>query len=68
MLGLRSQHIPLALDDVDEDVMALDLAVTGSSGGGARGSDSDGESVGLPAAVHASRDQTHLWLLFFCAH
>jgi hypothetical protein len=45
--------------------MASDWAVTRSSGGGARGSGGDGESVGLPAAVHASGDQTRLWLLFF---
>jgi hypothetical protein len=45
--------------------MAPDPAVTGSSGGGARGSGGDGESVGLPAAVHASGDWTRLWLLFF---
>jgi hypothetical protein len=30
--------------------MAPDPAVTGSSGGGVRGSGGDGESVGLPAA------------------
>jgi hypothetical protein len=45
--------------------MAPDLAVTGSSSGGARGSGGDGESVGLPATVHASGDWTRLWLLFF---
>jgi hypothetical protein len=45
--------------------MVSDSAVTGSSGGGARGSDGDGESVGLPVAVHASGDQIRLWLLFF---
>jgi hypothetical protein len=45
--------------------MAPDPAVTGSSGGGARGSGGDGESVRLPAAVHALRDRTRLWLLFF---
>jgi hypothetical protein len=44
--------------------MAPGPTVTGSSGGGARGSGDDGESVGLPAAVHASGDQTGLWLLF----
>jgi hypothetical protein len=41
----------LVLDDIDEDAMAPDPAVTGSSGGGARGSGGDGESVGLPVAV-----------------
>jgi hypothetical protein len=45
--------------------MAPDPAVTESSGGGARGSGSDGESVGLSTAVHASGDRTRLWLLFF---
>jgi hypothetical protein len=40
--------------------MAPDPAVTGSSGGGARDSGSDGESVGLPAAAHASGDRTRL--------
>jgi hypothetical protein len=40
--------------------MAADPAVTGSSGGGARGSGGDGESMGLPAAVHASGDRTRL--------
>jgi hypothetical protein len=45
--------------------MAPDPAVTRSSGGGARGSGGDGESVGLPAAVHALGDRTRLWLLFF---
>jgi hypothetical protein len=64
MLGLRSQHIPSVLDDVDEDAMAPGPIVTGSSGGGTRGSGGDGESVGLPAAVHASGDRTGLWLLF----
>jgi hypothetical protein len=65
MLGLKSQHIPSVLDDVIEDAMAPDPAVTGSSGGGARGSGGDGESVRLPTAVHALRDRTRLWLLFF---
>jgi hypothetical protein len=50
MLGLRSQHIPSVLNNIDEDAMAPDPAVTGSSGGGARGSGGDGESAGLPAA------------------
>jgi hypothetical protein len=44
--------------------MTPDLAVTESSGGGARGSGNDDESVGLPADVHASGDWTRLWLLF----
>jgi hypothetical protein len=34
MLGLRSEFIPSILDD-DEDAMAPDPAVVGSSGGGA---------------------------------
>jgi hypothetical protein len=45
--------------------MAPDPAVTGSSGCGARGSGGNGESVGLPAAVHASGNWIRLWLLFF---
>jgi hypothetical protein len=45
MLGLRSQHIPSVLDDIDEDAMAPDPAVTGSSGGGARSRGGDGEAV-----------------------
>jgi hypothetical protein len=65
MVGLRSQHIPSILDDVDEDAVAPDPAVTESSGGGARGSGGDGESMGLSSAVHASGDRTRLGLLFF---
>jgi hypothetical protein len=45
--------------------MAPGPTVTGSSGGGARGSGGDDESVGLSAAVHASGYLTRLWLLFF---
>jgi hypothetical protein len=45
--------------------MVPDPAVTGSSGGGARGSGDDGESVRLPATVHVSGDRTRLCLLFF---
>jgi hypothetical protein len=45
--------------------MAPDPAITGSSGGGARGSGGNGESVGLPVAVHASGNWIRLWLLFF---
>jgi hypothetical protein len=43
--------------------MVPDPAVTGSSGGGARGSGDDGEW--LPATVHVSGDRTRLCLLFF---
>jgi hypothetical protein len=46
MLGLRSQHIPSVLDDVDKDAMAPDPAITGSSGGGARSKGGGGEVVG----------------------
>jgi hypothetical protein len=45
--------------------MVPDPAVTGSSGGGARGSGGVGESVWLPTTVHVSGDQTRLCLLFF---
>jgi hypothetical protein len=45
MLGLISQHIPSVLDDIDEDAMARDLAVTESSGGGARSRGGDGKTV-----------------------
>jgi hypothetical protein len=50
MLEFRSQHIPSVLNNVDEDVMAPNPAVTGSSSGGRRGSGGDGDSVALPAA------------------
>jgi hypothetical protein len=46
MLGLRSQYIPSVLDDVDEDAMASDPVITGSSGGGTRSKGGSGEVVG----------------------
>jgi hypothetical protein len=46
MLGLRFQHIPSVLDDVDEDVMVPDPTVTRSSAGDARSRGGGGEVVG----------------------
>jgi hypothetical protein len=46
MLGFRSKHIPSVLDDVGEDIMTLDLAVTRSSGGGTKSRGSGGAVVG----------------------
>jgi hypothetical protein len=47
MLVLRSQLIPSVLDDIDEDAMASDPAVTESSGGGVRSRGGGGEVVGF---------------------
>jgi hypothetical protein len=46
MLGLRSQHIPSVLVDVNEDAMTPDPGVTESSGGGTRSKGGSGEVVG----------------------
>jgi hypothetical protein len=46
MIGLRFQHIPSVLDDVDGDVIVPDPTVTGSSVGDARSRGGGGEVVG----------------------